>query len=239
MTARGVLTRAPGNGEPQAPVADSVTARAIQGSLQAPLNSDQKRRLMAAARKAYDAVGRAGGQEFTEWRREQQLQACGVESLTQARQHHFKLLQGHWDQLNGRPVEAFRMFVGQGNGSQDRELALAKLRHTCRAAAADPRQVFADEAAAVGYAAGFLRNKRKTTLETACATDLWHAVITLKRKMGWAARQERKAQGSDKTRQDSILEGGAPGGDGRGAFRHRPSTRNPQTTANVFRGTCP
>lgn len=222
------------------PVHDPATHRAVAGGLQAPLNAKQKRALVTAARAAYDHRGGARtGQSFEEFRHEQQLQACGVESLRDCRQHHYKLLRGHFDLLTGRPVDAFRKFVGAGNGDQERELVLAKIAHEAHAVSGSAGQKFGSPADALLYVDGFLQRKRGTTMEKADATQLWHGFFTLRRATAGLPRNRRARQGSGKTSQDSILEGGARGGDGRGAIRARPATRNPQTTANEFKESRP
>lgn len=201
MIARGIRLNAKGGGRNAPATGGDVVARAIQGSLNAPLNADQKRALAATARKAYDQHGGSQtGMTFEDWRHEQQHQACGKASLREATQNDFKLLRGHFDKLTGRAVDAFRQFLGQSGEGQRRELALAKLRHVCDEAAAVPLSEFANGTSALLYAEGFLRKQRGVTLDTAHPKQLWHAVFVMERKLkslrAWA--DQVKAEGDDK-----------------------------------------
>ena len=89
MIARGIrLHQAGGRNAPG--TGGDVVARAIKGSLHAPLNTDQKRALAAAARKAYDQhggsplhrarVGRGPGRE-----RRSRAEGLGPERLGRCR----------------------------------------------------------------------------------------------------------------------------------------------------------
>jgi hypothetical protein len=224
---------------PRTPPADPTTQRARAGSLAAPLTRVQKRALVTAARAAWLHHGGARtGMEFEAWRHEQQAQACGVASLREARQEHYKLLRGHFDQLTGRPVSAFRMFVGAEGDAQARELALAKLEHECRRLSQPrhPASPFAGPTAARWYAEGFLLRYRKTKLERASSTEIWHAIWTLRRKVGVGGDKRPgrgQRQGSAKTRQNAILAGGERRPAPHPENPPRAILSDPQTTANV------
>lgn len=161
---------------------------AIGGAAQAPLNSKQRQVLAVQARKAYARAGAETGLSFDDWRHEQCEAAAGIPGLTCARQRHYKALKGHFDKLAGKPARAFRNFLGDSNGSQDRELALAKLSHTADAC----KDVLPD---GIRYAEGMLAKRGVAGIADASAKQIWHCVFMLRKRAG-------------KLRKDDMQKGG-------------------------------
>lgn len=87
-----------------------------------PLSNDQKAILCILARDAFDlSLSRFAvddGVKYDDWRREQQLKACGVASLTKANQGHFLLLRGHWFVIVGNLEAAFQDFLKAGDQNE-------------------------------------------------------------------------------------------------------------------------
>lgn len=87
-----------------------------------PLSNDQKAILCILAREAFDlSLGRFAiddGTNYDDWRREQQLKACGVASLTKADQSHFLYLRGHWFVIIGNLESAFQDFLRAGEQNE-------------------------------------------------------------------------------------------------------------------------
>lgn len=163
---------------------DAYTHAAIEGALTAPLNAGQIRLLAIEARSAYAVALKSGfthaSEKFDDWRHREQFAAVGVASLKAARQRHFRPLLAHWQDLRGRPMQA--MASRRRAALEPAAQARAVLERECAKAAA--AGVFADARAALGYCAGFLRNKRDVEIGTAQPRDLWHAVFMIRRRCG-------------------------------------------------------
>lgn len=175
---------------------DFASAKAMKGMSNGSLNPKQKAALAAAASMAYRLAGRHSGMSCDEWRHDQVLQVTGKAGLRECSQGDYKKLAGHFARLQGDQVKAFRAFVGAGGGTQDRELALAKLRHAEREA--DKTGLL--PVPAEQYVGGFFKN-RKTTRDYASATVVVHAMFTLQRRLsqlrGKARKQEVRGQRSE------------------------------------------
>lgn len=80
-----------------------------------PLSKKQKAQLAQMARQAFDQLYKHGlidspgdtkAKQFTNWRREQQAQACGQSSLTMCNQDDYLPLRAHFNSLLGRDDKA-------------------------------------------------------------------------------------------------------------------------------------
>jgi hypothetical protein len=155
--------------------------RAVRCGLYAPLSNRQKATLAMLARTAWRKLAGATGEEFAEWRHEAQSAACGKASLRICTQADYKLINGYYQKLLGRPVDAFRAFVGAEGDGQKREIALAKAAHEVRRLVGLGK--LPDEAAGRAYLNAILKDTAKGTLETASARQIWGAVMAM-RKLG-------------------------------------------------------
>lgn len=175
-------------GEPDGgKIIDFPTAKTLKGLSNGSLSASQRAALAAAASIAYRLAGRHSGMTADEWRHDQVQQVTGKAGLRECNQGDYKKLAGHFAKLQGDQVKAFRAYLGAG--SQDRELALAKLRHAEREA---------DETGllpvpAEQYVGGFFKN-RKTTRDYASATVLVHAMFTLQRRLSQLRGKTRRTE---------------------------------------------
>lgn len=135
----------------------------------APLDNGQKAKICMLAREAWEEEGRPGDPQ--EWRHQEQARACGHGSLRACGQEHYLLLKGHFLSLLGREDAAFRALVR--HGTEDRRVALHKLREACR----DAGVTYPD------YPAAIARNKHKRALDDCDEKVLWQLVFTVRRKM--------------------------------------------------------
>ena len=160
----------------------AVIDRAVRGSELSPLKNEQKAAICMLAREAYDKLGCRTGQDYTEWRHEQQHAACGKASLCTATQKDYRALRGHFRALLGRTRAAFRDFVASETG--DAGFVLAKLRHECKAAS----DVIA---APMEYVTKIARSRFKTAdLSSLSAKQLWSLVFDIRRN---AQRRRKKS----------------------------------------------
>lgn len=87
-----------------------------------PLSNDQKAILCILAREAFEASKRRfaveDGVKYDDWRKAEQLEACGVESLREAKQNHFLLIRGHWFKIIGNLEQAFDDFLRAGDQNE-------------------------------------------------------------------------------------------------------------------------
>jgi hypothetical protein len=175
----------------------NAAERAVAGAALAPLTVEQKRNLVLLARDAWARethIGRArppdapptnhsaakAAEGFDFWRRRHCMMAVEKPGLTACRNEDYNPLRAHFLMLLGRKTEADRCGVRQF--SDPRRQAQVKLEEECL----DAADVLPGARA---YAAGFLRNARKTSVEEADAKTLWHAIFVVRRR----AAQLRKA----------------------------------------------
>ena len=132
----------------------------------------QKSKICCLASKAYKVQkASASGMTVEEFRRQQQLEAVGKESLTDCTQADYRTLVRVFSVLAGYMKQAFRTALKEG--FEDRDQALHRLRQEIVKA----RDVIPNPES---WCRGFLKNKRGTIhLESADAADLWHIVKTL------------------------------------------------------------
>lgn len=97
----------------------------------APLSKKQKAILCIKAREAWALLPAHARSvlDFDEWRKLQQHQACGKDSLRWATQKDYSRLLAHWQQMLRQDGAAFDTLMrGESNG---RRVALYKLRQAC------------------------------------------------------------------------------------------------------------
>lgn len=132
------------------------------------------------------------------WRRREQLQATGIESLTQATQAHFRPLKAHFLTLAGREAEALGLHLrsgptrdhGQpGDTHEEREkwrhLILRELQEHGRRMAAEGR----DDVITAAYVESIARAKHRRRLDSLTARDLERLLYTTRNRI--AAREGR------------------------------------------------
>ena len=181
---------------------DAVTSRATKGAAMVALSRKQKIAIASYAKQAFELqvkcdlvqyeVGKRSA-AFTQWRREQQLEACGKSSLRACTNEDYQLLKAHFLNLAGRKREAFKLYVRQQN--EPREWMLAKLGAECKKA----RRLFEkyQGVSPMDYARGFLKNKRGINLSDASKKDIFHAAIMIKKRAGQLRRKEMAEQAKE------------------------------------------
>lgn len=203
--------------------------RAARGSLGRLLDNRQKATLAMLGRTVWMKQGAASGLTLEDFRHEQQQAACGKSSLTICTQGDYKLIKGHYEKLLGRPVDAFRTYVGAEGDGQKRELALAKAAHEVRRLVG--MGVLPSVQAGREYLNAVLADTAKATLETATSTQVWGAIMVLRRKgvknRRPKARREKPAGGDSSP--DGI----------RTSRRAEPGGIGPQIESANNRGTLP
>ena len=158
--------------------------RAVSGAALAPLSGEQKRNLVLLARDAWAREGHA--EDFDTWRRRHCMMAVEKPGLTACRNEDYNPLRAHFLSLLGRKTEASRCGVRQF--SDPRRQAQVKLEEECLDAAdVLPR--------AREYAAGFLRNARKVSIEEADAKTIWHAIFVVRRRAAQLRRGQANKEG--------------------------------------------
>lgn len=172
--------------------------RAARGSLGRLIDNRQKATLAMLGRTVWLKMGSASGLTLEDFRHEQQQAACGKSSLTICNQGDYKLIKGHYEKLLGRPVDAFRTYVGAEGDGQKRELALAKAHHEIRRLIGLGK--LPDIQAGRNYLNAILSDTAKATLETANSRQIWGAIMAM-RKLGVKKRGARSGErGAGKSR---------------------------------------
>ena len=152
-----------------------------RGAAETPLSNLQKQKLAAMAHYAYREVA-PEHQDFDDWRHDEVRKMVGKGGLRECVNADYLPLKSHFLNLCGNVKGAFRAALR--SVTEPREWAYAALLKACGEAG----DVFADIKAAMGYARGFVKNKRGVSLEDADEKTIWHAVFTVRRK----AQSERK-----------------------------------------------
>jgi hypothetical protein len=143
-----------------------------RGAAETPLSNEQKRKLAAMAHYAYKEVA-PEHQDFDDWRHDEVGRVVGKRGLRDCVNADYLPLNAHFLNLCGNVKGAFRAALRAV--TEPREWAYSALLKAV------------DEAAdvlpgAMGYARGFVKNKRGVSLEDADAKTIWHAVFTVRRK---------------------------------------------------------
>jgi len=108
---------------------------------------------------------------FEAWRRVQQRQACGVESLRSCTsEHHYLLLRSHWNAAIGNHERAASDLLKHAN--EARLVVLHKLRESCLERGLDYP----------GYPGAICRRQYKCALEDAGEKQLWRLVYTVRNR---------------------------------------------------------
>jgi len=89
-----------------------------------PLTNSQKATLSMAARAAWDVQQKAGlaDGDFDTWRHEQTEVACGIDSLRDATNSHFRAIMAHFLRLAGREDEAAKLWAKTGRVAGSNEV---------------------------------------------------------------------------------------------------------------------
>jgi len=158
------------NREPSAAPARKSRARAAKAPRRNGLLTDgQKARICITATAAAEAQGITGWREVGAWRKEQQRQHFGLESLTTATQAQYADIKSHFEALAGETGRAFNTALrGQDN---DRRVARWKLNEALKAAQLSP-----------AYAQAICKTQYHCTLDEADKDQLWRLVYTIKNR---------------------------------------------------------
>lgn len=171
--------------------------RAIDGAAGGPLSSEQKKRVVLLARRAWVEAGRPGfadqaedlpevfrlseREAFDLWRHDEQQRATGMARLTCSENRCYPYYMAHFARLAGIEQTA-RHWEGRTVGDP-RRIALMKLGRECDGA----RDVIENPAA---YVAAIARSKFKTTdVESLGDKALWTLVFDVRR-----GAQKRRAK---------------------------------------------
>ena len=148
------------------------------GAALAPLSTLQRQELARLARRAFDRLctrGELGDTaEFDAWRHEQAMQVVERPGLRLCRNEDYLLLRAHFMRILGHEEQAGRMEARAA--MEPRSWAIARLRAECRQAADVLPKAW-------DYATGFIRNKRKVSIEDADERTIWHAIYTVRRRV--------------------------------------------------------
>lgn len=134
------------------------------------LSNDQKAKLCALARRAFDVVHSRSPidtREMEAWRREEQAKAVSKQSLTTCTQGDYLPLLGHFAHLAGEDGIAYNAHIE--DSTADRRIALHKLDAECKA-----------RGLTLAYPAAICRNKFKCQLEEANPKQLWKLVFDVR-----------------------------------------------------------
>jgi hypothetical protein len=182
-----------------APAANPI-ARAIQGAAGAPLDAQQKGKICALAREAWERQGRPGfagqpedipdemklspSEAYKLWRQNEQGLAVGHEHLTACQQRHFPELMRHFSVLAGRQSNA--AYWGQRGLTDPARQARAKLERTF----GEVSDVIDNPGA---YAAKICRARYRCEIPDANSNQVWTLVFDLRRN---AQRRRAKDVGA-------------------------------------------
>jgi hypothetical protein len=150
-----------------------------RGAALAPLSPEQRQKLAAMARFAYEEVG--PDQTFDDWRHDQVRQEVGKGGLTECCNADYNPLKARFLAISGNVVGSMKATIKAE--TEPRQWAMSALRKAC----ANVKDIMPE---AMQYARGFVRNKRGVALEDADDRTIWHAVFTVRRK----AQSLRKKQ---------------------------------------------
>lgn len=102
---------------PRKSAAKPRPAKAAAGWSNKLLDNQQKAKLSIAQRAAYDVHQQAGlvdGMDFNAWKYQQTDIACGLESLREATNKHFRSILAHFLRLAGKEAEAAALWARTG-----------------------------------------------------------------------------------------------------------------------------
>jgi len=143
-----------------------------------PLSHNQKAKLAIAARSAFDKHHKAGlidnGQTFDDWRHAECSAATDgrVGGFREATQRDYRLLRGHFANLNGDGATAIQDAIHGSPDEADLDQARAILRRECRTKGhAYPE-----------YPAAICRQQYKRPLSEASIKQLWSLIYTVRNR---------------------------------------------------------
>lgn len=164
------------------------------------LSKEQKRLIAQLARQAYLAWPERAAFEainsdlsltacFAAWRHVEQGkatatgsgQACGIQSLRECTQAHYRPLKAHFENLLGQTDRASRTLAGEAGNS--RRIAAHKLDQALR-----------ERDLAEGYAAAICRRQFRCALAEASEKQLWNLVFTIRNRRPSVTATARKSQ---------------------------------------------
>jgi len=209
----------------------AASPRPLRASSGPGLSKLQKARISQVAREAFDhqdglglieAEGASDSARFTAWRREEQIKAVRIESLTNCGNQHFRPLLAHFLCLAGRDDQAFKYQLKTGrvkdhgalddtveNRETQRTLIVQEL--TAHAAKCNPKAEAWDPTIAAkvtekgglicaNYVIAIAKSKCKgRSLDSLTATELRQILFTLRNRI--AAREGRGATWSRNNKQ--------------------------------------
>ncbi len=149
------------------------------GERQGPLTAGDKAHICILAREAFVVMHDrepSNQAEFDQWRREQQLKACGFASLTHCDQRHKTDLESHFLNLKGESAKAFKRQMKREVG--DKSVALGVLKGNLKKFGLHE-----------GYAATICRSMHKCELANATVKQLWDVVFQIRKNQ---QRKRRK-----------------------------------------------
>lgn len=168
---------------------------AVEGSARAMISSEEVRRLVLAANRAWREQRRLGltEQGFDAWRRGALWDAVRRDSFRSLGQREFGAALGHFERLAGGDPDTWDGRFNRGvaereaSGDGDRRRAEFVLRRECRQY--DP--LFGGQGCATAYAVRLLEKIHRTSLPRATSRQIWQTVFTLRSR---AAKKEREAR---------------------------------------------
>lgn len=160
---------------------------AIAGARRAPLTAEQRQRLAACARRAFDAQAAAGlaDEDFDAWRHEQCREACGRGGIREMDQGCYGPSMAWFVALaGGEPRRREAGPAAKPAARDDADRARRALRDECARLDA----AFGGGGAAEAYATALLSRIHRATWETAGAKQLWQVMFTMRNRSRSPAR---------------------------------------------------
>ncbi len=156
------------------PAPDRMTTRpaskprpATPGALTGPLSNEQKASVCILARDAYAL--QFVDQEYSEWRRDQQLAAVGKASLLDCTQDDFLRLRSWFQRLAGEEGDSIR--TGTHHTTEPLRVAMHKLCEQVR-----------ERGLSIAYAESICQRQYKCPLEKANVKQVWCLVYTIRNR---------------------------------------------------------
>ena len=148
-----------------------------------PLSNVQKGKLCILARKAFDRIGgdSTTGMEFAEWRKQEQWNAVGKQSLRDCMQREYLRLVAHYEDLIGESGRAVTTHMRAG--TEPRRIAEHKLLEALKKAGLE-----------IAYADTICRSKFKCHVEDASTAQLWKLYYDI-RQRGASKRKAKPVGG--------------------------------------------
>jgi hypothetical protein len=145
-------------------------SRNFYGGPGSPLSNEQKARICIIARDAFmrtDLIQSADN--FKEWRRQEQLEAIGKESLRECVQSEYLALLAHFQNLAGESGRAVKNIIRAA--AEERAVARNKLDES-----------LGERGLRVEYAEAICKRQFKCSLDEASAKQLWTLNFTVRNR---------------------------------------------------------